>query len=115
MSSYQLAVLAGDGIGPEVMAEADKVLNAVEQKFGFTLNRTAYPVGGYAIDHHGHALPDETLAGCEALMPFYLVQLVGLSGMNCRWINVQSVLLYLSYEAILIYFQTSAQLKFIKV
>lgn len=38
MSSYQLAVLAGDGIGPEVMAEADKVLNAVEQKFGFTLS-----------------------------------------------------------------------------
>lgn len=66
MSSYQLAVLAGDGIGPEVMAEADKVLNAVEQKFGFTLNRTAYPVGGFAIDHHGHALPDDTLAGCEA-------------------------------------------------
>ena len=65
MSTYQLAVLAGDGIGPEVMAQANKVLDAVEQKFGLTLNRTAYPVGGYAIDHHGEALPAETLKGCE--------------------------------------------------
>lgn len=66
MSTYQLAVLAGDGIGPEVMAQANKVLDAVEQKFGLTIGRTAYPVGGYAIDHHGQALPPETLAGCEA-------------------------------------------------
>lgn len=65
MSTYQLAVLAGDGIGPEVMAEANKVLDAIEQKFDLTLNRTAYPVGGYAIDHHGEALPAETLKGCE--------------------------------------------------
>ena len=65
MASYQVAVLAGDGIGPEVMQEANKVLDAVCAKFNITLNRTAYPVGGYAIDHHGKALPDETLAGCE--------------------------------------------------
>jgi len=66
MSTYQLAVLAGDGIGPEVMVEANKVLDAIEQKFGLTFTRTAYPVGGYAIDHHGQALPEATLAGCEA-------------------------------------------------
>jgi len=66
MSTYQLAVLAGDGIGPEIMVEANKVLDAIEQKFGLTLTRTAYPVGGYAIDHHGQALPEATLAGCEA-------------------------------------------------
>ncbi|WP_100642276.1 3-isopropylmalate dehydrogenase [Alteromonas facilis] len=66
MSEYSIAVLAGDGIGPEVMAEANKVLDAVEQQFSITLNRTAYDVGGCAIDNHGHALPADTLAGCEA-------------------------------------------------
>ena len=66
MSTYHLAVLAGDGIGPEIMVEANKVLDAIEQKFGLTFARTAYPVGGYAIDHHGQALPEATLAGCEA-------------------------------------------------
>ena len=38
MKSYNIAVLAGDGIGPEVMAEAVKVLKATSAKFGFTLN-----------------------------------------------------------------------------
>ena len=38
MQSYNVAVLAGDGIGPEVMAEAIKVLNKAQEKFGFKLN-----------------------------------------------------------------------------
>jgi 3-isopropylmalate dehydrogenase len=66
MQEFQIAVLAGDGIGPEVMAEANKVLDAVEQKYNLALKRTAYAVGGYAIDKHGEALPEETLNGCEA-------------------------------------------------
>jgi 3-isopropylmalate dehydrogenase len=66
MQAYQIAVLAGDGIGPEVMAEANKVLDAIETQFSLTLTRTALPVGGYAIDHHGEALPKDTLQGCEA-------------------------------------------------
>ena len=66
MSEYNIAVLAGDGIGPEVMAEALKVLDAVEQRFGFTLKHSAFDVGGCAIDNHGKALPDDTLKGCEA-------------------------------------------------
>ncbi|MCU7554855.1 3-isopropylmalate dehydrogenase [Alteromonas sp. ASW11-19] len=65
MSQFSIAVLAGDGIGPEVMQEADKVLSAVEQKFAITLERTSYPVGGFAIDTEGEALPAATLAGCE--------------------------------------------------
>jgi 3-isopropylmalate dehydrogenase len=65
MASHNIAVLAGDGIGPEVMVEANKVLDAVATKCGFSLKRTAFAVGGYAIDHHGEALPDETLKGCE--------------------------------------------------
>lgn len=65
MTQYTIAVLAGDGIGPEVMQEANKVLDAVEQRFDFTLKRTEFAVGGYAIDTKGEALPPETLAGCE--------------------------------------------------
>ena len=64
--AHKIAVLAGDGIGPEVMAEAIKVLDAVQQKFGFSLEYTSADVGGIAIDNHGEALPASTLAVCEA-------------------------------------------------
>jgi len=62
----KIAVLAGDGIGPEVMAEAIKVLAAVQKKFSVELSFTAADVGGCAIDRHGEALPATTLALCEA-------------------------------------------------
>lgn len=65
MQTYNIAVLAGDGIGPEVMAEALKVLSAVEKKFNFKLNYQQYDVGGAGIDKHGKALPEVTLHGCE--------------------------------------------------
>ncbi|WP_120511779.1 3-isopropylmalate dehydrogenase [Photobacterium salinisoli] len=63
---YKIAVLSGDGIGPEVMRQAHKVLDAIEARFGFTLEREEYDVGGIAIDKHGSPLPDHTLKGCEA-------------------------------------------------
>lgn len=61
----QVAVLAGDGIGPEVMREALRVLDAVEKRYGFRTERREYAVGGAAIDACGKALPPETLKGCE--------------------------------------------------
>lgn len=66
MSSYRIAVLPGDGIGPEVMAEAVKVLAKVQAKFGFSLDYQHFDVGGIAIDSHGTPLPQSTIAGCEA-------------------------------------------------
>ncbi len=60
-----IAVLAGDGIGPEIMAEAVKVLDAAQKKFDFTLNYSQADVGGIAIDNHGEALPASTLKTCE--------------------------------------------------
>ena len=60
-----IAILAGDGIGPEVMVEAKKVLSTVANKFNFSITTTDYDVGGAAIDNHGNALPNETLQGCE--------------------------------------------------
>ncbi len=62
----KVALLPGDGIGPEVMAEAVKVLDTVQEKFGFVLEYVQADVGGIAIDNHGHALPASTLRVCEA-------------------------------------------------
>jgi 3-isopropylmalate dehydrogenase len=62
---YNIAVLSGDGIGPEVMAETVKVLEAVAKKFQFTLNLTPALVGGAAIDATGQPLPAETMQLCQ--------------------------------------------------
>ena len=62
----KIAVLPGDGIGPEVMSEAIKVLDAVKSKYGFELEYEWADVGGAGIDNHGKALPDSTLATCES-------------------------------------------------
>jgi len=49
----KIALLAGDGIGPEVMDQAVKVVDAVAKKFGHTITYTAGKVGATAIDHTG--------------------------------------------------------------
>jgi 3-isopropylmalate dehydrogenase len=64
--AYKVAVLAGDGIGPEVMAEALKVLDAVEKRYDVTFERTAANVGGAGIDLEGRALPETTVNICKA-------------------------------------------------
>src|SRR5262245_42763105 len=62
---FKVAALAGDGIGPEVMREAIKVLRVAEKKFAFQLEITEAPVGWAGIDAAGKALPDDTLALCR--------------------------------------------------
>lgn len=59
---YKVAVFPGDGIGTEVMAEAVKVLKAVERRFGLEFALKEGLVGGTAYDQAGHPLPPETLA-----------------------------------------------------
>src|SRR6187402_3045160 len=66
MSKHKVAVLPGDGIGPEVMVEARRVLAVAEKKFGFSLELTEARVGGIAIDVDGRALPEATLETCGA-------------------------------------------------
>ena len=61
-----IAVLPGDGIGPETTGEAVKVLAAVAEKFGHSFETRECLVGGAAIDAVGAALPPETLATCRA-------------------------------------------------
>ncbi|TVQ21383.1 MAG: 3-isopropylmalate dehydrogenase [Spirochaetaceae bacterium] len=65
MNTYRIAVLPGDGIGPEVMNEALQVLELTAGKHGFALECTQADVGGCAIDNHGVALPDATIRLCE--------------------------------------------------
>jgi 3-isopropylmalate dehydrogenase len=64
--TYKVAVLPGDGIGPEVMAEALRVLDAVEKRFQVTFERTHANVGGAGIDNEGKALPETTVNICKA-------------------------------------------------
>ena len=58
---YNIAVVPGDGIGPEVIAEAIKVLDAVGIKYGHEFNYTQVLAGGAAIDEAGECLPQETI------------------------------------------------------
>ena len=46
MTEYRVAVVPGDGTGPEVLAEAEKVLDAAQQRFGFTIDKSFYDMGG---------------------------------------------------------------------
>lgn len=61
MKSYDICVIKGDGIGPEIMDEAIKVLNVASAKCEFALNYNYFLMGGVAIDEFGVPLPDNTL------------------------------------------------------
>ncbi|WP_162165282.1 3-isopropylmalate dehydrogenase [Campylobacter fetus] len=61
MNRYNICVIKGDGIGPEIAEEAIKVLDSVSAKFGFELNYEYFLMGGAAVDVFGVPLPDETL------------------------------------------------------
>lgn len=61
---YNIAVLDGDGIGPEICEGAIKVLESVGRKFGHEFVFSHYPIGGCAIDACGDPLPQETVDGC---------------------------------------------------
>jgi 3-isopropylmalate dehydrogenase len=66
MVTKKIALLPGDGIGPEVCRQAVKVLDAVAERFGHRFEFTSHLVGACAIDATGNPLPDETLAACRA-------------------------------------------------
>jgi 3-isopropylmalate dehydrogenase len=76
-NTYKIAVLAGDGIGPEVMAVGLDVLHAAAKKFGFNVDAREYAVGGTAIDQFGHALPDHTLQGCREAQAIFFGSIGG--------------------------------------
>ena len=66
MKQYKITLLKGDGIGPEIVDEAVKVLNKTAEKRGFSVAYEEAELGGIAIDHTGVPLPEETIAKCKA-------------------------------------------------
>jgi 3-isopropylmalate dehydrogenase len=65
-SSHRITLLAGDGIGPEIMAVARQLLDAVSRRHGFSLSYDPQPIGGAAIAAIGDPLPASTLEACRA-------------------------------------------------
>ena len=59
-----IAIIAGDGIGPEIMAEALKALDCVQELYGHRFNIVPVCAGGCAIDQYGTSLPEESLQKC---------------------------------------------------
>lgn len=69
--TYKICLLPGDGIGPEIIAEGVKVLDAIAAKYGISFEYTEALIGGRAIDETGSALPEATLAiasGSDAVL-----------------------------------------------
>ena len=64
--NYQIAVIPGDGIGPDVVEQTLKVTDKVGEKFGHTFHYTKVLAGGCAIDATGACLPQETIDICKA-------------------------------------------------
>lgn len=65
MKNYKIVLLEGDGIGPEIVAEATKVLNKAAERFGFSVSYENALLGGIAIDETGVPLPEETVDACQ--------------------------------------------------
>ncbi len=71
-------LLPGDGIGPEIVAQAELVLAEVAERFGHKFHMSRHAIGGCAIDEFGSALPDETLQACRESDAILLPSLIPL-------------------------------------
>ena len=70
--NYKIASIAGDGIGPEIVREARKVLDKIGQKYGHTFEYEELLMGGCSIDVYGESLTDETLEKAKpAILSFW--------------------------------------------
>ena len=63
---FEIALIRGDGIGPEIVDNAVRVLEQIGKRFGHTFRCTPYLAGGCAIDQCGEPLPAETVEGCKS-------------------------------------------------
>jgi len=70
--TYTIAVVPGDGTGPEVVAEGLKVLNAVSRRYGFGLDLAHFPLGGKHYRDTGQTLPDDILGEIRQTDAIYL-------------------------------------------
>lgn len=85
--NYNIAVIPGDGIGPEIVGEAKKVLDTVGKKFGHSFTYTEVLMGGASIDVHGVPLTDEALGVAQASDSVLLGAVGGDVG-NSRWYDI---------------------------
>jgi len=72
MKTYKIAVMPGDGTGPEVIREGVKVLDAAAEKFSFKLEKIHYDLGGERYKKTGEILPDSVLAELRQFKAIYL-------------------------------------------
>ena len=87
MKNYKVTLIPGDGIGPEIVAEAVKVLDAAGEKFGYSLDYTEILMGGCSIDEYGEPLTDEAVAVAKSGDTVLLGAVGGNVG-NSRWYDV---------------------------
>ena len=87
MRNYNVTLIPGDGIGPEIVAEAVKVLDAAGKKYGYELNYTKILMGGCSIDEYGVPLTDEAIATAKSGDAVLLGAVGGNVG-NSRWYDV---------------------------
>ena len=84
---YRIATISGDGIGPEIVREAKKVLDKVGQKYGHNFNYEEVLMGGISIDTYGVPLTDEALETAKK-SDAVLLGAVGGNVVNSRWYDV---------------------------
>ena len=72
MKSYRIAVIAGDGTGPEVIREGRKVLDSASKRFGFKIDWIEYDLGGERFKRTGEVLPDSVLEELKKVSAIYL-------------------------------------------
>lgn len=82
--NYSIAVISGDGIGPEIVTEAKKVLAKIEEKYGHKFNYKEVLMGGISIDVHGVPLTDEALETAKKCDSVLLGAVGGNVG-NSKW------------------------------
>ena len=81
---FNIAVIPGDGIGPEIMAQAQKVLDKVGSVYGHTFNYTEVDMGGISIDRHGVPLTEEALETARKSDAVLLAAIGGVVGKD-KW------------------------------
>ena len=86
--NYKLAVIPGDGIGPDVVEQTLLVLDKVGEKFGHTFQYHKVLAGGCAIDATGGCLPQETIDMCKASDAVLLLSLIHISS-SPKWARFQ--------------------------
>lgn len=64
--NFNIVTVSGDGIGPDIIAEAKNILNVIGKKYNHTFHFTEKPAGGIAIDTCGCPLPEDTIEACKA-------------------------------------------------